>query len=177
MAKTELERAERIITDYLTFAKPASDKLEVLDVSKEMLHILELIHPFANMNSVIINIDLRNEVKVKGERHLFHQCILNIVKNAIEAMEENGGTLTVMTQGKGENSEIYISDTGIGMNSEQIERLGEPYFSLKGKNGTGLGMMVVYSIINSMNGKVFIESKPGQGTTFVLHFPIPILEK
>ncbi|ALC91745.1 hypothetical protein AM500_19630 [Bacillus sp. FJAT-18017] len=177
LAKTELERAERIITDYLTFAKPAPNKLEILDVYEELKYIIEMIHPLANMNSVLINTNLVQDVKLNGERHLFHQCILNIVKNAIEAMEENGGTLTVVSQIKGESTEIYISDTGVGMNREQIERLGEPYFSLKGKNGTGLGMMVVYSIINSMNGKVQIESKPGQGTTFVLHFPMPILEK
>ncbi|OCA84156.1 hypothetical protein A8F94_15655 [Bacillus sp. FJAT-27225] len=174
LAKTELERAERIITDYLTFAKPASNKMEVLDVSREILHIIEVIHPLANMNSVLVHTSLNQEMKVKGERQLFHQCILNIVKNAIEAMEENGGTLTVQSQVKGNIGEIRISDTGVGMERKQIERLGEPYFSLKGKNGTGLGMMVVYSIVHSMNGKVFVESKPGQGTSFILHFPLLI---
>jgi two-component system sporulation sensor kinase B len=170
LAKSELDRAEGIINDYLTFAKPSSNKLEILDVREEIMHIVEVIIPLANMNSVLIKTNL-NHVMVKGEKPLFHQCILNILKNAIEAMEENGGSLVIVSRIMGNTVEILISDTGIGMDTEQIQRLGEPYFSTKGKNGTGLGMMVVYSIVKSMNGKIKGESNPGQGTSFVLHFP------
>ncbi|MDP4170517.1 MAG: HAMP domain-containing sensor histidine kinase [Bacillota bacterium] len=170
LAKSELDRAEEIISDYLTFAKPSSNKLQTLDVREEMMHLVEVIIPSANMNSVVIKTNL-NPVMVMGEKPLFHQCILNILKNGIEAMEENGGSLIIMSRKKGNIVEIRISDTGIGMDKEQIQRLGEPYFSTKGKNGTGLGMMVVYSIIKSMNGKIKVESNLGQGTSFILQFP------
>jgi two-component system, sporulation sensor kinase B len=170
LAKSELNRAEEIIRDYLTFAKPSSNKLEMLGVREELMYMVKMIQPLANMNSVLIKTNL-NPVMVKGERSLFHQCILNLLKNAIEAMEETGGALVIMSRISGNSVEILISDTGIGMDSKQILRLGEPYFSMKGKNGTGLGMMVVYSIIKSMNGKIKVESNLGKGTSFILHFP------
>jgi two-component system, sporulation sensor kinase B len=170
LARSELNRAEGIIRDYLTFAKPASNKLEIFDVRDELMHIVEVMYPLANMNSVLMETNF-SQGMVKGEKPLFHQCVMNILKNAIEAMEENGGSLVIMSQIKGTMVEIHISDTGIGMDSKQIQRLGEPYFSMKGKNGTGLGMMVVYSIIKSMHGKIRVESNLGKGTTVVLQIP------
>jgi two-component system sporulation sensor kinase B len=64
------------------------------------------------------------------------------------------------------------------MTSEQLERLGEPYYSTKGKNGTGLGMMVVYSIVRAMHGLIKVESELGAGTTFYIKFPtITLIQK
>jgi two-component system, sporulation sensor kinase B len=170
LAKSELDRAEGIIRDYLTFAKPYPHKTEKLKVSEEIHHILEIISPLANMNSVTIHTDLKDGF-IWGEAHLFHQCILNILKNGIESMELKGGTLKIDTRLVGGIIVLTISDSGIGMTKEQISRLGEPYFSTRGKNGTGLGMMVVYSIVHSMKGKIQVSSQVGRGTTFVLKFP------
>jgi two-component system sporulation sensor kinase B len=170
LAKSELDRAEGIISDYLTFAKPISSKKEMLCLDTELHHITEVISPFANMNSVSIVTEI-DKIEVKGEKQLFHQCILNIMKNGIEAMETNGGTLVLETRIQGNKVNIRITDTGIGMTEEQMGRLGEPYFSTRGKKGTGLGMMVVYSIVASMNGSIDVKSQPGKGTTFTLSFP------
>jgi two-component system, sporulation sensor kinase B len=170
LAMSELDRAEGIIRDYLTFAKPYPNKAEKLMVKDEIQHILEIINPFANMNSVIIQTDLTNAI-IWGEAQLFHQCILNILKNAIESMELQGGILKLETKVVGDLIELTIADSGIGMTKDQISRLGEPYFSTRGKNGTGLGMMVVYSIIASMKGRIHVSSQVGRGTTFILNFP------
>lgn len=67
--------------------------------------------------------------------------------------------------------QLYIKDTGIGMDTEQVKRLGSPFYSTKEK-GTGLGMMVVFSVIQAMNGKIDIISEKGTGTTFLLTFPL-----
>ncbi|WP_442598432.1 ATP-binding protein [Neobacillus sp. D3-1R] len=170
LAKSELDRAEGIIRDYLTFAKPYPHKTEILNLEHEINHILEIINPLANMNSVTILTQIRNG-HIMGEAQLFHQCILNIIKNAIEAMETNGGSMKIETNILEDMVELSVSDTGTGMTKEQMDRLGEPYFSTRGKNGTGLGMMVVYSIVHSMNGKIQVRSLLGHGTTFVLQFP------
>lgn len=170
LAKSELDRAEGIIRDYLTFAKPYPHKTEILALENEINHILEIINPLANMNSVTILTQIKNG-HIMGEAQLFHQCLLNIIKNAIEAMETNGGTMKIESESIDGMVEIRISDTGIGMTREQIDRLGEPYFSTRGKKGTGLGMMVVYSIVHSMNGQIHVRSLVGHGTTFVLQFP------
>ncbi|MFP3361920.1 ATP-binding protein, partial [Planococcus sp. SIMBA_143] len=63
------------------------------------------------------------------------------------------------------------NDTGIGMTKEQLMRLGEPYFSMKGKNGTGLGMMTVYQLVEGMKGTIKVLSKPGKGTSVILSSP------
>ncbi|HYK71589.1 MAG TPA: HAMP domain-containing sensor histidine kinase [Pseudoneobacillus sp.] len=170
LAKSELDRAEGIIRDYLTFAKPYPHKTEILNIENEINHILEIINPLANMNSVTILTQIKNG-HIMGESQLFHQCLLNIIKNAIESMEYNGGTMKIETKAMDGIVEILISDTGAGMTKDQMDRLGEPYFSTRGKNGTGLGMMVVYSIVQSMKGKIEVRSLLGHGTTFALQFP------
>ncbi len=169
IAIEELDRAEAIITDYLTFAKPAPECVEKLNVKAEVERVIDVLRPLANMNSVEIQTSLI-PFHVKGEREKFQQCLLNIMKNAIEAMP-NGGKLEIYVSIENDNVLIRISDTGVGMTKEQIERLGEPYFTTKGTKGTGLGMMVVYRIIESMNGSIHISSELNKGTQVSIYIP------
>jgi two-component system, sporulation sensor kinase B len=170
IAIEELDRAEAIITDYLTFAKPAPESVENLNVKTEMERVIDIVRPLANMNSVEVQTSLI-PCNVKGERQKLQQCLLNIIKNAIEAMP-NGGTLEVYISIEKDQVLIRISDTGVGMTKEQIERLGEPYFTTKGRRGTGLGMMVVYRIIESMGGTIQIASEVNKGTQVSLYLPL-----
>ena len=91
-------------------------------------------------------------------------------KNCIEAMPK-GGDLYFTLVPDHKHIQLYIKDTGIGMDSEQVKRLGSPFYSTKEK-GTGLGMMVVFSVVQAMNGKIDIISEKGIGTTFLLTFPL-----
>jgi two-component system, sporulation sensor kinase B len=170
IAIEELDRAEAIITDYLTFAKPAPECVEKLNVKTEIERVIDILRPLANMSSVEIQTSLI-PFNVKGEREKFQQCLLNIMKNAIEAMP-NGGLLDIYVSLNKNNILIRISDTGVGMTREQLERLGEPYFTTKGTKGTGLGMMVVYRIIESMNGTIQITSEVNKGTQVSIYLPL-----
>lgn len=166
----ELHRAEEIITDYLTFAKPSLKNTEKLEVNKEIQYVVGVVEPYATMNNLMISLfETTNEIFVLGEKQLFHQCLINIAKNGIEAME-NGGELIVKIIEEESRVIITIQDTGIGMSKEQIQQLGTPYFSTKEK-GTGLGTMVVFSIIQSMQGKVQVDSVEGKGTIFSITLP------
>ena len=167
IALQELDRATEVINDYLTFAKPTLKNPEEINILKEIQYAVHVIIPLANMNGVQVNqILLENETYfVKGERKKFQQCLINILKNAIDAMNDNG----VLTIRQGPN-QIQIQDNGIGMSKEQINRLGEPYFTTKEK-GTGLGMMVSFSIIKGMGGNIIVESEPGKGTCFSIKLP------
>ncbi|AST07334.1 two-component sensor histidine kinase [Anoxybacillus flavithermus] len=169
IAIEEIDRAEAIITDYLTFAKPAPEHVEKLNVKTEIERVIDILRPFANMSSIEIQTSLV-PFAVKGERQKFQQCLLNVMKNAIEAMP-NGGTLRINVSIDKDYVLIHIGDTGVGMTKEQIERLGEPYFTTKGAKGTGLGMMVVYRIVETMKGDLFIHSEVGQGTDVYMYFP------
>lgn len=170
IVKEELISAERVIQDYLTFAKPSLETFEELNVKSELKQIINILQPLANQNSVEILTDFSVIGFIKGDQQKFRQCFVNVLKNGIEAMP-NGGYLTITTEYSQSNVTIRVKDTGIGMTSEQLERLGEPFYSTKGKNGTGLGMMVVYSIVRAMDGGIWVESELGLGTTFHFEFP------
>jgi two-component system, sporulation sensor kinase B len=170
LAVTEIDRAIQIITDYLAYAKPSIEKQESLVMDLEINSILDVMTPFANMRSIQFTNRITPNYTVIGDKQKFKQSMLNILKNSVEAMPE-GGFIHVNTFVEKKDYYITIEDNGTGMTSEQIDRLGEPYFSTKEK-GTGLGMMVVYSSIKAMNGKIHVTSEVGKGTKFTLYFPI-----
>ncbi|WP_081810874.1 sensor histidine kinase [Bacillus sp. UNC438CL73TsuS30] len=170
----ELNNAETIISDYLAFAKPATEKVEPIFVEREFKNIIDILKPWANMNSVKIK-DQLVPGSVLGNANYFRQCFLNIMKNGVEAMP-NGGELEVTTFLNKKDLTIKVSDTGVGMTKEQINRFGEPYYSSKEK-GTGLGSMVAVKTIQMMKGKLEIESVPNEGTTITVTFPIYLAEK
>jgi two-component system sporulation sensor kinase B len=174
----ELNSAESIISDYLAFAKPAIEKVEPILIDCEIKNMTEIMRPFAKMNAVKITNQLVPGI-VLANTNYFRQCFLNLMKNAIEAME-NGGELKIVSLADKQHVTIKIIDNGIGMNKEQINRYGEPYYSFKEK-GTGLGSMVVVKTVQTMNGKLDIESALNEGTTITitlpLHNPDPVFVK
>lgn len=172
IALQELDRATEVINDYLTFAKPTIDYTEKIKVSEEIEHAINVITPLATMKDVMIKqyVSSPDYDYVKGMSKRFQQCLINILKNAIEALP-SGGELQINQSCYDAIIQIDIRDNGIGMSKEQIQRLGEPYFTTK-ERGTGLGMMVSFSIIKAMNGKVHVTSELGKGTCFSIKLPI-----
>jgi two-component system, sporulation sensor kinase B len=165
----ELKSAETIISDYLAYAKPATEDIGIILIDREIRSIIEMTKPLANMNSVKISEELVPGI-TRGNIQHFKQCFLNLIKNSIEAMP-NGGELSLVTLVSKFDIIIEISDNGVGMSKEQINRFGEPYYSTKEK-GTGLGSMVVVKTIETMNGKIKINSVLNKGTTIRITLPI-----
>jgi len=164
----ELQSAESIISDYLAFAKPATEQKDPIFVDREISSILHMIKPWANMKSVRISEELSPGV-IYGNTQHFKQCFLNLIKNGIEAMPE-GGELRVISSTSKNHITIKIEDSGVGMTKEQLSRFGEPYYSSKEK-GTGLGSMVVVRTIQTMNGTLDINSVLHKGTTITVKLP------
>ena len=175
IALQELDRATDIINDYLTFAKPAIEKNEKININEEIQQAINVICPLSTMNGVEIEQAMddpeQNQFMTIGERKKFQQCLINIMKNGIESMKSKGGKLHIHLSGFQDTVKITISDQGVGMSQEQMNRLGQPYFTTKEK-GTGLGMMVSYSIIKGMNGTIHVSSELGKGTCFRLTLPV-----
>ncbi len=165
----EIKRANDIIGNYLTFAKPAQQEYSNIELKQELNRSINVITPMANMNSVHIQTNI-DTCYIKGDSQLLQQCFLNITKNSIEAMP-NGGTLFINTEEINDEVVIEIADNGEGMMDEQLRRLGEPFLTTKGREGTGLGMMAVIRIIKMMNGKLDVKSKINEGTQFRIYFP------
>jgi signal transduction histidine kinase len=106
-----------------------------------------------------------------------HQVLINLFKNALEAMPK-GGKITITTRVKGASAEISVRDTGEGMSPEVAGNIFRPYFTTKAK-GTGLGLAICQSIIQDHGGVISVASAPGQGTTFLIQLPlneVPVVE-
>ena len=101
------------------------------------------------------------------------QVFFNLINNAIDAMDHNGGTLTVSAQQREKYLVFTISDTGTGIPEANLDRIFDPFFTTKpvGK-GTGLGLSICYGIIEKMGGKLEVESMVGKGTTFLISIPL-----
>ncbi len=176
VALEEADRATEIINQYLIFAKPHPENEICLHIQTEIERCLHYLQPFTKEFDTKIEVSYRHRNGILGEPNKFEQVLLNICRNSLDAME-TGGSLSIDTSEQDDSIMIRIKDNGIGMTKEQVSRLGEPYFTLKGTKGTGLGMMTVFQIVSGMNGMITINSKPKSGTEVILSFPVHCDEK
>ncbi|MBS4192935.1 GHKL domain-containing protein [Bacillus sp. FJAT-49705] len=166
----ELKRAEGIVSEFLAFSRPQSENMVYSDLQAETEYVKNIMTPFANMHDVQIQTRVLNTLKLRYDKNQIQQCLINLFKNAIESMRDTGGTLTIDVSEEKRAVVVKITDTGIGMTKEEITQLGRPYYSTKNE-GTGLGMLMVYSTISKLNGKIKVESEKGKGTTFSFTIP------
>lgn len=170
VALSELERAENLITDYLGFSKPSERKTEILSLHSEISRIIAIIQPMAAMNSVEVEAKMEEGGRIVGDRNRLHQSLINLFKNAIEAMPA-GGKLIILLYTLQNQLFLHIEDNGVGMTKAQLDKIGEPFHTTKGEKGTGLGTAVAFSFIKEMGGILTVKSKPGNGTSIVIAFP------
>jgi CheY-like chemotaxis protein/anti-sigma regulatory factor (Ser/Thr protein kinase) len=122
-----------------------------------------------------ITIEVKSKLQpippVAGDESALREVLTNLIFNAVDAMP-NGGSITLETVVENDQAIIRVRDTGAGMSEEVRQRCLEPFFSTKGEQGTGLGLAMVYGIVERHRGKLEIESAPGKGTTFVIRLPL-----
>lgn len=165
-----IDRANEVLTDYLSFAKPTNSEPVCINLVEEIPKTLNLIYPLAIKNNVEVEYYVgKGTLQVEGVPMKFRQCLLNVLKNAVESMP-NGGKLNIQLIECENQVCVNVIDTGKGMNNQQLKKLGSAYFTTK-EDGTGLGLMAVYHIVEKMRGKVRVNSSPGAGTKFSLYFP------
>ncbi|MFD0588908.1 ATP-binding protein [Paenibacillus sp. GCM10027627] len=170
LAIDELDRASEIITDFLTFAKPDLGEFMHLDISEEVQQIVAILAPFATMSGGEIRLQSEKKLYVRGNPSRFKQALINIIKNSIEAFGEEGKVEISAYRSAGNQILIKIKDNGEGISPDDLKRLGEPYYSKKTK-GTGLGLMVTYRIVETMNGEIRFDSERGAGTQVSITLP------
>jgi two-component system sensor histidine kinase PilS (NtrC family) len=165
----ESERLNDIINDFLAYSRNRDYKLEKVDVMPLLHDTLTLLENrlLAEDRKIHIQRQLSiDEAFIFADGDKLKQVFWNFCENAVRAMP-GGGSLTVVVEEMGEDWEISFADTGPGMTPRQTEKIFEPFQS-EFEGGTGLGLAVVYQIVQAHDGKVWARSKPGQGTTFVL---------
>jgi two-component system sensor histidine kinase PilS (NtrC family) len=165
----ESHRLNGIITDFLAYSRGKKYHFERTDLVPLVEDTLTLMRHRMTAENTGITIESQfsvPEALVIADGDRIKQVFWNIVENAIRAMR-NGGTLKVTIERLGDDWQISFADTGTGMTPQQTEKIFEPFQSTF-EGGTGLGLAVVYQIVQAHEGKVWARSKPGQGTTFVL---------
>lgn len=171
VAKGEITRLDYIVTQFLDALRPRPPKLALGSVNEVVRDSLELLRPeIENRGQTIIEKFSGQIPDVPFDAAQIKQVLLNLIKNAMQAMTR-GGELTVETGAGTEAVFVGISDTGRGIPEEKLTRIFEPFFTTK-KKGSGLGLMVVQRIIRDHSGRIDIESKPGRGTTFRIWLPL-----
>lgn len=170
IAIKELDQAEEVIGNYLTFAKPAMERVEELNVHWILVQVLTELSPMININNIVIEKEFNSSGIIIGDKQMLHQCFSNLIKNCIESMPTGGDVYLISFDTK-QATTICITASGFKMTEEQIQRQGEPFYAINEGKGTGLEMMVVHSILRALNGSIEIKSKPDEGTTFILQFP------
>lgn len=168
----ESERCGNIVKNLLLFSRSGETKVAQNDLINIIERGLMLINHHLQLNNIQLIKDFCcNYLEFECDKNQIQQAILAILINAIEAMPE-GGTLTVKVTCDGSLVFIQITDTGVGIPEENLNKIFEPFFSTKpGGKGTGLGLSVVYGIVKQHNGKIEIQSEVNKGTTVTLIFP------
>ncbi|MBT2695210.1 PAS domain S-box protein [Bacillus sp. ISL-55] len=170
--KTELQRIDSIINEFLILAKPQSIKYENTNISKIMNETAALLTAQAVLHDVQIRTLYDDDLpELLCEPNQLKKVFINIIKNAIEVMPKGGLVSVMISQAPGNRLHICIQDEGEGIPAEKIKKLGEPFYTTK-ERGTGLGLMVSFKIIEEHGGTIEIESKVGDGTSFHIYLPI-----
>lgn len=164
---TELDRANSIITEFLSLAKNKKVELKPQNLNQ----IIDAIFPLISANSILadkyIDLELVDIPDLPVDEKEIRQLILNLVRNGLEAMDP-GGKLTIKTFQDSGKVVLAVEDQGNGIKPDLLEKLGTPFFSTK-DSGTGLGLAVCYSIANRHNATIHVETG-AYGTTFFVRF-------
>lgn len=166
----ELDRANEIINDFLSFGKPSINNIDRIDVGYQLKRVVNMIQSYSLSHNVEIKTDFYNSGWIYANPQKLNQLLINILKNAIESMPDGGNVWITSSSTADGYIKITIKDQGIGMTKEQIDRLGSPFYTLK-ESGTGLGMMVSFQIVRSFKGKIQVASEKGKGTEFIILLP------
>jgi PAS domain S-box-containing protein len=170
--KSEIDRIEFIISEFLVLAKPQSVRFVKKDVAVLLRNTVLLFETQAILNNVQIFMEIDENIPfIECEENQLKQVFINLLKNATESMLA-GGIIKIKVQMESESRiMLSFSDTGSGIPEDRIEKLGQPFYTTKEK-GTGLGLMVSYKIIKDHNGLIQVISDVNKGTTFQILLPI-----
>jgi len=184
---TSALRARDLVQQILTFSRKSELEIKPIKLHAIVKEAIKLL-----TSSIPKTIDINQNIDiscgaVNADSTKFHQIIMNLATNAFHSMEETGGKLTItlnqvhIEQDSSEYKDLLpgtyvcltVADTGIGMGTDVIDKVFDPYFTTKEKGkGTGLGLSVVHGIVKECNGDILIDSEPGKGTDIHVYFPI-----
>jgi two-component system NtrC family sensor kinase len=169
----EAERLSLMTRGVLSFSRRAAEPCSDTDVNRAILDVVELLRFEARKRSVEVEEELDHRIPtVNGDANRFRQIFINLMMNALQAMG-SGGRLIVTTAKGGDGAiHVWVADTGPGIPPELSAAVFEPFVTTKAPGeGTGLGLYITRSLVESLGGIITLSSTPGRGTSFHLIFP------
>jgi signal transduction histidine kinase len=177
-------RARDLSKQILNFSRRSDDKWTPFDLTEVLSEVISFLQTTLPRN-VEVRSDLTKGIRILGDPSQLHQAIMNLGINGSQAMQPDGGILSIQLQPAGAAQRrvdrpapepcalLTIEDTGCGMNPETMERIFEPFFTTKeAGHGTGLGLSVVNDIVQGHGGSLQVSSEPGKGSSFKIRLPI-----
>ncbi len=173
MALSECERLADMLRKTLSFSKPDQEQRCTVDINTILDEILLLHEKQLREIDIKLHTELTEGLKpVLASKNQLRQVFLNLISNAKDAMPE-GGELSISTDGNGKQIQVQVTDTGVGIKPENMDKIFETFFTTKTDTvkGVGLGLSVCYGFIKDHGGDIKVESQPGKGTTFSVILP------
>jgi hypothetical protein len=170
------DRAAKLTQNLLTFSRGETVNNEVFNVNDLVRETEQMLQSLIN-GHIKVSVDIPEEpVSIVGDAGKIHQCILNLCINARDALKARPDGIISIRMNKNENLKmlnIEVRDNGPGIQPEIIGKIFDPFFTTKGKGeGTGLGLSVVYGIVKAHKGDIVVESRPGEGASFIINLPL-----
>jgi len=174
LMSSELERCGNIVSGLLSFSRENSREYKNIDLNEVLSAVISLTRHKMGLRGVELITDIApGLLMIHGNDRELQQCFLNLIFNAIEAMP-GGGLLEIIAKlpKNEQQARIEIRDTGYGISEENMAHLFDPFFTTKEEGqGTGLGLSIVYGVVKNHRGNIQINSKVGEGSSFILNFP------
>jgi len=169
----ELNHANRLITEFLQFAKPGFSRRTSCSIIETIKDVIMLVESEALSRKLDIEVDLNVDMpNIVVDCEQLKQVFINIIKNAFDAISEGGKIFVQTSWNELEGfARVSFSDTGVGIDEDTIANMFNPFFTTK-ESGTGLGMFTSKKIIDNHGGRIEIQSEPGKGTTVVVLLPM-----
>lgn len=168
----EINRIEGIVSEALVLAKPTPISFIQVNLVELIREVYTLMQPQAMLQHVTFTcICADNLPPVTAEPNHLKQVLINLIKNSLEAIQPNRGSIQLKATWHSSTIVIRLSDTGCGIPQDILTRLGDPFLTTKDQ-GTGLGLMITYRIVQNHGGSIHVTSRPGQGTTVTIRLPL-----
>jgi PAS domain S-box-containing protein len=170
LLRTEVNRVNKIITQFLNYAKPIELNLKPVELKPYFEEVFHLFEDQAKQKAIRFILQKDDSLNIKFDPDLIKQTLLNIIQNAFDAVN-NGGEVILQYFKAKKDFIIQVSDNGIGISPEQQKKIFDLYFTTK-KDGNGLGLSISQKIISQHNGSISVSSKVNNGTTIKIILPI-----
>jgi signal transduction histidine kinase len=174
LIKNQINRITRIIRDLVDFSRPSNYVVKATDINEVLRDALNIVQYGKKVKHITFDVQLATEMpRLFVVPDQLVQVFINMLMNAVDALDNVPGTITIRTLHTPREVAVTIRDTGKGIDPSDREKIFEPFFSTKevGK-GTGLGLWVSYGIVKNFGGEVVVESEPGEGSMFTVTLPV-----